>query len=382
MTKATNTTGDGNVLRLDESDFQTPAGKQPTAPSPKPPQSAPSVKPQPDLHLTEADFPKAPASDTVRHLEITEADLRQVAEPQVQPSPRPTQGRSYHLTEKDFEQQPPVRPTPQPSTPPRTPPPSVPVVPNAATIGAATKTATVGSSWAVFFKALALFVCLGAAGTAGFIAVKEYGLLDGITMIGASPSAVVKEYIERSDAGNDVSSLLTEESKGFYARPGSSGAMAKLKDLMGNNKEGQQMLSEFQQMLNTPEFQKMQRAVQGATKKSGKKIKSERIEGDKAWVLVETEDPMSEYFAKIEAQIEYNRRHGQEEAARINEGYMEEKKRQIEQLGGQSFMEGMRNMEQPILCKREGGRWKVDLAGQMNTTLQNLEGMFQNDRSQ
>ena len=317
-------------IRIDDDDLRADA--QPQQPSSEPGQQA-----APDrMEITDVDISEATAGN---------------------PS-SPPQGNRIVLTDEDFQA--PRSPEP-PRTPPRRPPatprpaqPTPPIVTPAPT-GTATVTAAAGASGvAGFFKALMLFVFLGAAGTAGFYAAREFGILDSVTMLGASPSAVVREYLERSEAGKDVSSLLTAESQEFL-----------MPDL-------------------DPETDKLRREVQqmGRDVRSGNKnkskwtIKSERIEGDKAWVIVEMENPMAEYFGNIESQIEYNKAHGQHDAARLNQQHLDEKKRQIAMLGGDAFKEGMRNMEQPFLCRREGGRWKVDLAGQMEAMFENLGKLF------
>jgi hypothetical protein len=288
-------------------------------------------------------------------IEITDADISQANAGR---PASPPQGNRIVLTDDDFQ---PQRPPQPPRTPPRRPQatprpaqPSQPIVTPVAT-GTATVTAAAGASGAAgFFKALMLFIFLGAAGTAGFYAAREFGILDSVTMLGASPSAVVREYLERSEAGKDASSLLTADSKELFM-PNLDPETAKLRS----------------------QVQQMGRDVRAANKSKSKwRIKSERIEGDKAWVIVEMQNPMEEYLGNLESQIEYNKAHGQHDAARINEQYLEEKKRQIAMLGGDAFKEGMRNMEQPFLCRREGGRWKVDLAGQMEAMFENLGKLF------
>ena len=342
MTEHPSNQGSDNIIRLDDSDFPPqPSGNQPGG------GSAPHGQPQ--------------------RIEITEDDLRNVNRTNGTNQASPPQGNRIVLRPEDFEQPPPHPPArPAPTARP-------PVAPT--TTGTATAAGGASSGLAAFFKALMLFLFLGAAGTAGFYAVKEYGLLDNITMLGASPSAVVREYLERTDEGRDASSLLTDASQEFYAGPGNSGPMARLKQMMGNDKEGQEMAAGLQTLFNDPEFQKMQREVHASNKQKSKwSTKSEKIEGDKAWVLVETENPMAEYFGDLEARIEYNKAHGQEDAARLNQEYLDQQKKR---LGGDKFAEGMHNFEQPVLCKFEGGRWKVDLTGQMDTMLQNLDKLFE-----
>ena len=379
--------------------------------------------------------PSTPPTPASPHIEIVERDLPGARPNQPPPPQAPPQGQSITLTDEDFLdptprpappqiQSPPQTPdrveitlqdvdraartsrpgitlrpedfTP-PAAPPRPPPPlprspsprppatstPVPRPSPAPPVTTAVAAPVAASGWATLFKALAVFLVLGVAGTSGLVALKNSGWHSGsqavdlaltkledtagivvntVTGHDPTPAEVVTEYLAKKEAGEDFSSLLTEESKRYDGKPGDAAA-GPLNQLADDNKEMKEMASAVQEILNSPEFKKTQQEASKLNQnKTRWRIKGERIEGDTAWVSVELEDSLGGGLAQIEANIELNKRNGQEEAARLQEAYLAEKRKQLEALGGQSFINGMRNLELPFLCKREGGKWKVDLA--------------------
>lgn len=265
--------------------------------------------------------------------------------------PRHVPGQTYQADEDGFNvgrrEPPPVR-RPQPNV-------SGPGTAGTGLAGSGAASAGGGlSALAKLLKLLLIAIFIGGTGTAGFYAVRHFGLLGSI--MGDSPSAVVRQYYQRLEQGRDVSSLLSTESNKMFS------------ELFGDDEDLVAGL----------------RAKARADAKYYRwHINSERIDGDRAWVMVvtETDDPIGAYLGSMREELDvknaYNRRQGNDSLIRLNEAYYEQKKRELQTPMARQMAEQLRRMEMPVLCVREGGRWKVAPAEQMDAAFENLDKMFE-----
>ena len=332
-------TGQPDRLTVTEGDFTFPA-EEPAgvpdsphsgAPNAGEPEAAPGQPTSEPLEFTPEDFQSPPAPGEPKPA-VTQEDIQESFEVHRQDRVMEEVRRNaepMRVDERDFDVQP----------KPEAPPPRMPVT---ATVAPATGL----SAFAKLIKLLLIAIFTGAIGTAGFYTVRHFGLF------GDSPSAVVQKYYERLHAGGDVSDLLSTKSRELYSQMGFDDS-----DMRGWITAVSQVYAH----------------------QCTWRVTSEKIEGDRAWVLVtmETDDPVQTRLNALEAEIkmknEYNRRQGNSGLIALNNAHLAKQKQMLSTPFGRRIAEAMRRTETPHLCVRDGGRWKVAPAEQMDAALSNVD---------
>jgi len=325
---------------------------------PEPPEPKPRPKPKPEPSPTPAPEPPPPPEPTPTPEPSPEPVLtpepNETASLTPPPEPAPSTEPEPVLTPEPIETAPLTPPPePEPSTEPEpvlTPEPIEPVpltpppVPEPA--GPPIQLGRPAGSTAAAIKALkiVLLILFGCG-----IVASGYVLVDHFLLTGDSPGAVVKRYYRAVEASQDVSGLLSAESRKLY------------------------------EQVSGPHAENWVTAVARAyAKHSTWQVTSEQIDGDRAWVTVvfETDDPVKARIAALEAEIQiknqYNRRTGDYDLIRSNNTYLELEKRKLAVPVYRRAAEALKRTEQRVFCVREGGRWKVAPTEQMDAVLEKV----------